>query len=410
MKNKKLENFTYKGFKFSLSFVESHGLPASRLNYQWRNKYIRKTFTHDINGEQARKYAKAFVDSQNLGFDGLEDLSPEVIADIKEALAILPKGKSLVQIVRDSIQYYSRSKISDIASEYVANKKANELSAEHISHCKGTLNAFCSRFTTFESSTPAEIIKYISEFKAPKTRSNVAGILSNFFKFAVRRDVITMNPFDKITPDDFGGSVARDSIPEVATIEQATELIAYLRAYNARFLKHFVLALFAGIRIAECERITPDLIDIERREISFPKKIVKGKIKAFIIANYPQVLFDWLAILSDSTIQRPNNAIRTAIGKALNLPPNFARHSFATYHLSLHHDFNLTASLTRHLSVSTLENNYIGSMVKKEVAEEFFSLTPDTIARWSQNNAKRLEIIADDVKRYLYLSRKKKTL
>ena len=404
MKNQNIENFTYKGFKFSLSFVESHGLPASRLNYQWRNKYVRKTFTHDINGDQARKYAKAFVDSQNIGFDGLEDLAPETIADIKSALAILPKGESLSAIVSDFVRNKATIDLNFVKS-FIETKKgktakfqaeATSLITKLIEYANGK----------YDRDT---LIRFISKKKAPKTRSNVAGILSNFFKFAVRRDVIAMNPFDKITPDDFGGSVARDSIPEVATITQATELIAYLRAYRPQFLKHFILALFGGIRIAECERITPDLIDIGRREISFPKKIVKGKIKAFIISDYPQVLFDWLAILEGAHVQRPNNATRTAIGKALNLPPNFARHSFATYHLSLHHDFKLTARLTRHLSVSTLENNYIGSMVKKEVAEEFFSLTPDTIAKWSQNNAKRLEIIADDVKRYLYLARKKKT-
>ena len=404
MKNQNIEYFTYKGFKFSLSFVESHGLPASRLNYQWRNKYVRKTFTHDINGDQARKYAKAFVDSQNIGFDGLEDLAPETIADIKGALAILPKGESLESIVSEFVRNKATIDLNFVKS-FIETKKgktakfqaeATSLITKLIEYANGK----------YDRDT---LIRFISKKKAPKTRSNVAGILSNFFKFAVRRDVIAMNPFDKITHDDFGGSVERDSIPEVATITQATELIAYLRAYRPQFLKHFILALFGGIRIAECERITPDLIDIARREISFPKKIVKGKIKAFIISDYPKVLFDWLAILEGAHIQRPNNATRTAIGKALNLPPNFARHSFATYHLSLYHDFKLTARLTRHLSVSTLENNYIGSMVKREVAEEFFSLTPDTIARWSQNNAKRLEIIADDVKRYLYLSRKKKT-
>ena len=404
MKNQKLEIFTYKGFKFSLSFVESHGLPASRLNYQWRNKYVRKTFTRDINGDQARKYAKAFVDSQNIGFDGLENLSPETIADIKSALAILPKGESLESIVSDFVRNKATIDLKFVKS-FIETKKGKTAKFQ------AEASALITKLIEYANGKydRETLIRFISKKKAPKTRSNVAGILSNFFKFAVRRDVIAMNPFDKITPDDFGGSVARDSIPEVATITQATELIAYLRAYRPQFLKHFILALFGGIRIAECERITPDLIDIGRREISFPKKIVKGKIKAFIISDYPQVLFDWLAILEGAHVQRPNNATRTAIGKALNLPPNFARHSFATYHLSLHHDFKLTARLTRHLSVSTLENNYIGSMVKKEVAEEFFSLTPDEIAKWSQNNAKRLEIIADDVKRYLYLARKKKT-
>ena len=404
MKNQNRENFTYKGFKFSLSFVESHGLPASRLNYQWRNKYIRKTFTRDINGDQARKYAKAFVDSQNIGFDGLEDLAPETIADIKSALAILPKGESLESIVSDFVRNKATIDLKFVKS-FIETKKGKtaKFQAEATSLITKLIEYANGKYDR------ETLIRFISKKKAPKTRSNVAGILSNFFKFAVRRDVIAMNPFDKITPDDYGGSVARDSIPEVATIEQATELIAYLRAYRPQFLKHFILALFGGIRIAECERITPDLIDIGRREISFPKKIVKGKIKAFIISDFPKVLFDWLAILEGAHVQRPNNATRTAIGKALNLPPNFARHSFATYHLSLHHDFKLTARLTRHLSVSTLENNYIGSMVKKEVAEEFFNLTPDTIAKWSQNNAKKLEIIAYDVKRYLYLARKKKT-
>ena len=403
------EAFNYKGIKFSLSFVTANGKPASRLNYQWRGKYIRKTFQNDTTGAEARKFAKRFVDSKNIGFDGLEDLSPEVIADIKQALAILPAGQSLTKIVQDSIMYNSTYDMRQLALEFVETKKRASRSKSHIKHCKGFLKKVCNTFESFEKASPTAIIDFLSSYNAPKTRSNYGGTLADFFSFALRKNAITHNPFDKISKSDYGGGKS-DKIPEIASISQTCELLAYLRQYRPKFVKHFVLALFAGVRIEECGRLTNELIDIPAREISFPKKIVKGQIKAFILGDFPDVLWQWLRELEHAPIIRPNNMLRTALGYAIELPANFARHSFATYHLSLYRDFHRTAKLTRHLSISTLENNYVGSMVKKYIAEDFFALTPSAIDKWTTNNAKRLEDIAQAVKIHLANSRKKKTL
>ena len=391
------EAFDYKGIKFTLSFIVANGKPASRLNYQWRGKYVRKTFQHDTTGSEARKFAKKFVDSKNIGFDGLEDLSPEVIADIKEALAILPAGQSLTSIVRRAVEYASDINIYALAKEYIELKISTEKSKDHIIHVRGALNKLCDTLPKFELCTPDAICKLLNNGDAPKTRMNKAIILSSFFGYAKRKNAIKNNPFDKINKDDFGGKDS-ENIPEVATIQQSIELIAYINQYRPKYLKHFILALFAGIRIEECGRITPDLIDVERKEILFPKKIVKGKIKAFILGDYEPVLFDWLKDLKNNQVYRPNQRLRCNIGKVIGLPANFARHSFATYHLSLYRDFARTAKLTRHLSVETLENNYVGSMVTKDVAKRFFGITPTFIEQWSAENQSRLAEIAEQIR------------
>ena len=402
------KDFIYKGVKFSFSSVESNGKQAIRINFIENQKYIRKTFQgKDENFAVA--WAKNYVDAKNIGLDKFQNLSASVLADVQSALAILPKGISLETCVKRAIKYFSKKSIEDATKDFLLTKELNKRTQTYIDDTRGMLRAFSRHFKSFSDISPQTIANYLSKRGAVKTIKNHAATLKDFFKFCIRKDILSANPFDKLALEDFGAAGKSDYIPEISSVEQASELLAYLQMYKPDLLAFYVLALFGGVRVSECPRIRPEYIDYQRREISFPKKIVKGKIKNFLVGNYPDALFDWLDMLKPSKIIAPNGKVRTAIGKAFNLPPNFARHNFATYHLSLYRDAHKTANLTRHSNVRTLEEHYISNMVKTHIARQYFALKPAYIAEYAQKNAEKISEYSERVGYYYRQNRRKKS-
>jgi|GEM_PF-1014652 hypothetical protein len=402
------KDFIYKGVKFSFSIVESNGKQAIRVNFIENQKYMRKTF-QGKDESFAVAWAKNYVDSKNIGIDRFQDISPQILADLQNALKYLPKGESLESAVKRSVEYSSKISIQKAAREFIITKERNYRTIGHITHCKSTLNRFAAKFADFRDCQPSCISKYLAGVGAIKTIQNHAGIIKDFFRFCMRRDYISSNPFDKLAPEDYGAAGSSDYIPEISSVEQTREFLAYIYVCKPKFLKFYILALFGGVRVSECPRIRPEYIDYTRREISFPKKIVKGKIKNFLVGNYPAVLFDWLDTLKTAPIIRPNADARRFFGKIFNLPANFARHNFATYHLSLYRDAHKTAKLTRHLNVRTLEEHYISNMVKTHIARQYFALKPAYIAEYAQKNAEKISEYSERVGYYYRQNRRKKS-
>ena len=72
----------------------------------------------------------------------------------------------------------------------------------------------------------------------------------------------------------------------------------------------------------------------------------------------------------------PSTYERTNSFKQFNLPHNFTRHSFATYHLSLYFDPAKTSKITRN-SEQMLRDHYWGALVEKDIAKQYFQILPN---------------------------------
>lgn len=349
-----------------------HGEDGYVCSYKRDGKYCRKYF-------YSKKDAEAFKRNlENVSTPSAKIVnlfSTAQMDDIVAAVRLLPKGRTLVEAVKKAWQYDSNADVEGLINSFMDIKRAKGLSVSHIKHTRARLLDFQKNFKSFSYATPAAILEYIKSKGKQKTIIHYKSTLSDFFAYCFRKDAILSNPFDKLSSDDFLIEEQKFEIGFLS-VEQAKSFMALLEQKYPQYCKFYALALFAGVRVDECQRFKNDFIDYGGRSITFPKEIVKGGKKAWIVRDYEPNLWAWLEKYRESDFKRPSNTLRTKIGKDLNLPQNFARHSFATYHLSLYKDAERTRFITRHNNTQTLQNHYFGALVDKQTAKAYFEILP----------------------------------
>ena len=359
-----------------------NGVEQYYVTYYVKSKRHRKFFKLDEE-EEAIKWDKEHSSQKQKGRVSLTVLTDAQAKDAEAAIAELPAGRTLLESVRKAWEFESKASISTLKKEYLASLEPF-VGKEHLCHVKGRLKSFERSFGSFTDATPDALIRYLRERGCNKTVAHYRSMLNDFFRYCLRKDAIKANPLDKILDGDIMKNEAPKEV-EFLNTEQTYRLLLYLICKHPKHLKFFILALFAGVRVGEVQRMKESYIDYDTQSIIFPAEIVKGrrhKKKSWHVQDYEPVLFEWLNLLKGKAIIRPNNVKRTQMGKDLGLPGNFARHTFATKHLSLYKDAERTRFITRHDRKETLENKYFGALEPKEVARAFFNITPDALVKW----------------------------
>ncbi len=310
--------------------------------------------------------------------------SIEQLADISEAMRLLPQGMTLTALVKRFARYASDTTPQKILPEFLATKENRIENQNYLSHVKSRLNAFAERFKTFDSATPDALLKWLKALKtpqgapaSPKTIKHYAGAVSSFFDFCKRREYIAENPFDKISFEDLPSVKAAPV--GFLSVAQAEEFLTYLAQSAPEYLKFYAIAMFAGVRIEEAAKLSASNIDEKERKIIISAAISKTG-RADVLEDIEPNFWEWMDYCAGSPITQPKDLVRTNFSKKLSfpLPHNFARHSFATYHYSLYLDARRTCAITRH-SEEMLKRHYLGARVQKDVARAYFSITPDSL-------------------------------
>ncbi len=339
-----------------------------------KGKKHRKSFKSKV---AAESYARNFSDARKMDLTFFAELTGDQRKDIKEALSSLPKGKTLYESVKKAWQFYSIIDIQVLADEFLSLKKlqydVNKLSKDEFIHIKGRICNIKNTFLKFEDVSKSSIIRFLQSKGKSKTISNWKGTLSEFFDFCVKRDAIEKNPINDIYKNDI---IKADVIAPIGIVstEQAKLFLRYLEDKYPLYCRFYALALFSGIRVEEIPRLKEEYFKYDTKQIIFPAQIGKVK-KSWTLENLPVNLWAWLEKYKNHPIKRPYNSLRTNFGKIFNLPHNFARHSFSTYHLSMYFDFSRTARITRN-SEQILKNKYMSCLVAKEIAEQYFNIYP----------------------------------
>lgn len=302
-------------------------------------------------------------------------LSGEQRKDIKDAIAALPEGKTLLESVKRAWSFYSKTTIENAKNAFVSTKENLRLDDDYIKHVRTHLDKFNEAFKSFDEITPEKLVEFLKTRGSPKTISHYKASISEFFKYCVQKEHIQSNPFDRIAAGELP-TAAKSGKIEFLSVDKARAFMEYLETNYPKYCRFYALALFAGVRIDECERFEDRFIDYARREIVFPKEMVKGGKKSWIVSDFEPNLWAWLEKYKDQPFKRPNNVMRTKWGKILQLPKNFARHTFSTYHFSLYRNAERTKNITRHNTIRMLEDTYIGALVRHEEAKSFFGILP----------------------------------
>ena len=335
-----------------------------------KRKY--KTFKSLSELEKYVSVKDAFEKKDASGFLA-KTYSVEQLADIKSAMEILPRGLTLTEAVKKLVAYKSSKDLKELIKEFLSIQTNRNLSYDHSSHIVSHLNAFSKKFKNFDEITPEAILKWLLSLNlAPKTIANYKGTIATFFDYCFRKDYIPQNPMLKI------GSIELPSITEVPkgflSISQTRDFFEMLKQKFPHLIKFYALALFAGIRIEEINRMQESDIDAGSKKLFLPQKIQKTK-RADIIEDIEPNFWDFWN--EKYPFEKLTKDERKNFKKFLNfdLPHNFARHSFATYHFSLYLDAKRTCAITRH-SEEMLKRHYLSQRVAKETAQEYFNIRP----------------------------------
>ena len=340
-----------------------------RKNFSSKNEAI----TYANNYKQARRFELSFF----------TELSPEQIKDIKDAISILPANMSLCDAVK---------KATEISSSDISILKAWQIYYDVLEKRKGKkiklrIASFFTDFNDWSYAVPNKILDWLLQRGMPKTIKEYYSELKSFFSFSVRRGFIKKSPIDSIKPSTDLPKVKRADIATWTDFDDLKLFFQFLKEKRPQWVNWFCIACFAGIRNAEINRLKPEFFDRENKIITMPYNITKtgdSWIMEDLLPNNIWACLDKYGYeikpLSDSASRRLHEAFSKWYEQKTNKPfvwkDNICRHSFCTYHLSLHRNPIKTAMLLKHRNPDTMWQHYLAGLVKKDVAKAYFEIVP----------------------------------
>lgn len=145
----------------------------------------------------------------------------------------------------------------------------------------------------------------------------------------------------------------------------------------------FVLGCFAGLRPEEAAKVPWSCIDFQLSQVEVPRHLAKDRQDRFVPME--SVLRAWLEPLkrADGDMIPPNFrrkrlALRTKLGWK-QWPPDITRHTYGTFHLAKFKDAGKTSENMGHERPKTLRKHYRDAVKDPREADEFWSLTPDSL-------------------------------
>lgn len=270
-------------------------------------------------------------------------------------------------------------------AEFVEWLEKSGRSAGYIHNVRITQRRFCATFGREPvcALDKTRIVEWLLGIDlAPKTiknfRGDVCGFLAwckNAKDYIAEIPVIDARLLPVVHAADVGVMSARD----------ARAFLNYLQNRAPKFIPHYALRLFAGLRRSEAQKMRWEWIDCARRRIRVPaffngERICKtGDTWLLLPGLIPDTIYAWLKPFARKSGAIPfpgRKAERRAVVQC-KIPRNGLRHTFATMYLAWTRDEGKTTLATRHTNVATFRAHYRGVNQTKEEAALFWSLRPN---------------------------------
>lgn len=226
-----------------------------------------------------------------------------------------------------------------------------------------------NNFKKLEQIKTDDIINYFKKEKLkPVTQARELSAFNTYFKFLLIRDIIKINPCDKIDYPRIP-----KNIPDVLSVDEVNllldiDVVDFISARNAAILE---ILYGSGLRVSELINLKRNNIDFEN---NFIRIIGKGNKERIIpIGDYlssavlkyleyrPVVNIDYL-FLNNHKKQITRHGVLFLINKIATeknirpISPHTLRHSFATHMLINGADLRSIQEMLGHESISTTEN------------------------------------------------------
>lgn len=356
-----------------------------KRNRWWVASYLggrRKRFSFATKAQAERKIAQLMADRAGFGRVWLE-LEPRERAEICGVLErIKAKGLTLRQVweafEQHGLKARGASATVSVALERLANEQRTSNLRPNYIHdvaravkqfTRGREEALVSQFTK------ADVDAFVADAESPNTRATRRGRLLAFFSFCQRNGLVEENVVRAVA------KVRVDAKPPVFfSPAECVRLMELVEAHCPELLAWTALALFAGVRPEDCDRLTWKAVNLETGEFSLEAASSKLRSRATIPLT-PNCLA-WLiraqergAVLpvSESVRRRLWEPVRDGMGLAA-WPAKVLRHTFCTYGEKLY-GAKWVSQRARH-SEAVLFKHYNNRGATELDAKEFFNIEP----------------------------------
>ncbi len=226
------------------------------------------------------------------------------------------------------------------------------------------------------SVTLDEIDAFINALPSLSSRATAINRLSTLFSFAVRKGWRSDNPCERVERPH-----VEHGTPSILTVEEAKKALEYTRKRMPRFLPWLTLAMFAGVRPEEADKLTRGDIDVKRGIVTVDA--LAAKVRSRRIVHLKPAAVAWLRLKGDLPL--PHVTRRRCIRKlrdVLGWPAwkkDVLRHTAASYWLASDPDVGKIAMELGN-SPAVLFRHY-RELVGEEQAKDFWALIPEKVRK-----------------------------
>ncbi len=355
-----------------------HGVRVRR-NFKAREEAAAEKAVLEVKAAQAasglRAAATLLTEVQlreaELAFRRLENGSWSLLACLDYALANR-RSPEQRKPLSEAIAAYLSVKTQEQERTLLSGRQLRSITDELAVFKRYFPDGLASQFTS------ADLTTYLERGKPSlKTYNNRRGLLSTFFKFALRQEWVAVNPVEK-TPHHRINH--RRGSATTISAEQATELMAYLETFEGGVLApHFALCLFAGIRpcirFGEISKLRPESVRLDTGTIHIEPEVSKVRMKRLVTIQ-PNLAV-WLQVYPlDRFAIIPSNSTnaRAKVCAKFGLTHDVLRHTFISMFVAKFRSMG-EAALQAGNSESIIRRHYLDLKSPAE-AERFFAIAP----------------------------------
>ena len=316
--------------------------------------------------------AKAWLDAQDPG-DAVT-LTAAQLRDAKTALALLPPGATLAQAAQAFARHAAlHGTLPDLLAAFMAARK--DLRPKTLQgYREAATRAQRALGPDLASYTPDAIRAFLAPL-TPATHNLILRSLSAILSWGAKNGLLPYNPAE-------GLATVKTAAPRraILTLDQTATLLAAAEAKEPRALPYLPLCLFAGLRPAECLRLTPAdlgpeyilLSEAHTKTASARTVHIRPNLRAWLDA-YPLPAEGPTHGLSEGRFKRALSALAHAAG--VPWTQDVLRHSFASYAYELTRDAAATAYEMGHQGTSIFFRHYRG-LTAPGTGQQFFAIQP----------------------------------
>lgn len=226
------------------------------------------------------------------------------------------------------------------------------------------------------------------------TRENLKRSCRTFFAYCQRSGWIEVNPVPierkKRTREH---RLANNKAPGILLPDQVALFMQAVKIHAPQLLAFWAVKFFAGIRDAEADRMTWDMIDMESGEIHLPAGVTKTADQRTV--KISDNLREWLKLgvrktariaASAKARQYPHKRVMKSLVTLhpetkepvpFIFPSNAARHCFGTYHLYAHRAAGETALQLGHKGDPGMLHEHYKNPAAEKHAAAFWEIYPE---------------------------------